>query len=64
MTVCLQLLQMLQSMEAWNFGLDIRKKFTSEGVVKHWNRLPKEMVELPPLEIFKKCVGVALGDTG
>jgi len=42
------------------FRLNIRKNFFTEGVVKHWNRLPKELVEAPSLEAFKKCADMAL----
>lgn len=39
--------------------LYIRNSFP-EGMVRHWHRLPMEVVSSPSLEAFKKRVDVAL----
>lgn len=42
--------------------LDIRKNLFMKRLIRHWNRLSREMVVSPFLEVFKRCVAVALRD--
>ena len=43
------------------FRLRMRRKFFTQRVVTHWNRLPKKVVNAPSLDAFKIRLDAALG---
>lgn len=44
------------------FILEIRRKFFTQRVVRDWNRLSRETVDAPPLEVFKTRLDVTLNN--
>ena len=58
--VSLQSLSILMGIRSGH--LDIRIKCFPARVVGEWNRLPREGVESPSLDVFKGCLDEMLGD--
>ncbi|KFV15711.1 hypothetical protein N340_14575, partial [Tauraco erythrolophus] len=50
------------NLEHKRFRLNMRKKFFPIRLTEHWNRLPREAVESPSLEVFKTRLDVFLCD--
>ena len=44
------------------FRLDVRKHFFTKKVIKHGNRLPREVVDAPSLSVFKRHLDNALNN--
>ena len=45
-----------------NFQKDMQKNLLTKPGTEHWNRLPREVVESPSLEIFKPHLDADLCD--
>ena len=50
------------NLEHTKFHTNMRKNFFMLRVMEHWNRLPREVVEAPSMEIFKTHLDAYLCD--
>ena len=48
-------------MKEGRFRLGVREKFFTMRVVRFWNRLPREFVDAPSVEVFKVKLDGTLG---
>lgn len=44
------------------FSLEIKKKFFPVRVMRHWNKLSREIVDPPSIEMFKARLGEGLSN--
>ena len=49
-------------MREGRFRLGVRGKVFTERVVRSWNRLPREVVDAPSMELFMARLDGALGN--
>ena len=53
-----------QKLQHRKFLTNVRKNLFTVRVTEHWNRLPRQVVESPSLEILKTCLDTYLCDLG
>jgi len=44
------------------FKIEVRKKVFTQRAVRHWHRLPRDVVDAPSLEAFKTALDVILSN--